>query len=386
MPPVVPFCLSIVVIGASGDLAKKKTYPALLSLYAQNLLPSNVTLVGLARTEMTDASFRSSLKPYLLSSLPLVSVSSVDSFLSLCSYLPAPSYTSAPSYLLLSSRLRSFESSVLPPLPLHRLFYFAVPSSVFAPAAMAVKSAGLDTSRSDDSQGWTRLVLEKPLGRDLPSARELNGCLRALFEERQLYRIDHYLGKRLVRAILPLRFAGPSFLPPLWSNRHISSVTIVQKEPFGVSGRLSYFSEYGIVRDVIQNHLLQMLSLLAMERPGGGADAARDAKVELLSSVLPPSPLDVLLGQYSSYGSSVEGGVPSCASSVVGSNAPNAPPPTSLPRTPQCAASCPTAVGLACPSSSSPGRGSTSACARRPSSSRGGEEQTAAWRGGTSRN
>jgi len=172
------------------------------------------------------------------------------------------------------------------------MFYFAIPAKVFLEAASIVDAVG--RSRT----GWNRLVVEKPFGHDSASSEELSREISKHFEESSVYRIDHYLGKEMVQNLMVLRFANAVFAP-LWSREHISTVQVTFKEPFGTEGRGGYFDGVGIVRDVMQNHLLQVLSLVAMEPPVSlSAEDIRDEKVKVLKCCAPLQPEDVILGQY----------------------------------------------------------------------------------------
>jgi glucose-6-phosphate 1-dehydrogenase len=192
----------------------------------------------------------------------------------------------------MTAELAAAEARLAPGCAANRLMYFAIPPSVFVDAARTVRAAGVSPS------GWTRVVLEKPFGHDAASSLELGRALRTYLEESQMYRIDHYLGKEMVQNLMVLRFANAVF-EPLWSGRHISTVQITFKEPIGTEGRGGYFDSYGIIRDVMQNHLLQVLSLVAMEPPVTMAsEDVRNEKVKALRCVAPLRLEDVVLGQY----------------------------------------------------------------------------------------
>lgn len=177
----------------------------------------------------------------------------------------------------------------------NRLFYLAVPPNVFGESGVVIKKVGMSTT------GWTRVVVEKPFGRDLDSCNELLKSLSDDFNEEHLYRIDHYLGKEVVQNLLLLRFGNPMW-EPIWNRDSIESVTITFKEPFGTEGRGGYFDQFGIIRDILQNHLLQVLTLFAMEPPeSDDADSVRDAKLEVLKNMDIIGLEDCLLGQYDGY-------------------------------------------------------------------------------------
>jgi len=286
--------LSITVLGASGDLAKKKTFPALLDLFRHALLPQHVCIVGFARTEQTATEFRDHLRPWLLKSK--VDPAMVEHFLSRCSYFRGD-YSSGEDFARLHAKLRGLEEATKPlePTTTNRLFYFAIPPDVFLASARSIREAAMCC-------GFTRLIVEKPFGHDLASAKKLASELEAIFSDDYVYRIDHYLGKEIVQNLMMFRF-GNRFLEPLLNRNHIAAVRITFKEDFGTMGRGGYFTKYGIVRDVIQNHLMQVLSLLAMEPPKTlvgpkAGNQIRDAKVAVVKAMKAISPSDVVLGQY----------------------------------------------------------------------------------------
>ncbi|KAK7395710.1 hypothetical protein VNO78_16277 [Psophocarpus tetragonolobus] len=293
--------LSIVVLGASGDLAKKKTFPALFHLYRQGFLPPDeVHIFGYARTKISDDELRSRLRGYLV---PAKGASpqhqeDVEKFLQLIKYVSG-SYDSEDGFRLLDKEISKHEylKNSVEGLS-RRLFYLALPPSVYPSVCKMIKTYCMNKS---DLGGWTRVVVEKPFGRDLDSAEELSTEIGKLFEEPQIYRIDHYLGKELVQNLLVLRFANRFFLP-LWNRDNIDNVQIVFREDFGTEGRGGYFDQYGIIRDIIQNHLLQVLCLVAMEKPVSlRPEHIRDEKVKVLESVLPIRDDEVVLGQYQGY-------------------------------------------------------------------------------------
>lgn len=285
--------LTIVVVGASGDLAKKKTYPSLFDLYSSKLLPRNTVIWGYARSNKTHESLRSGLKPFLLDRS--IDEDEIDAFLSTCFYHSGKSYGDLEAYKELNEMILENEVN----LNNNRLFYFAIPPNRFGEAGLQVKKAAMAVD------GWTRVVVEKPFGRDLQSCKELLGLLARNFEEDQLYRIDHYLGKEMVQNLLVFRFSN-SWMDWLWHRNAISHVEICFKESIGTQGRGGYFDQYGIIRDIIQNHLMQVLTVLTMEPPHKGNSTEiggyiRDAKVDVLNA-MPPIPLsDCLLGQYKGY-------------------------------------------------------------------------------------
>lgn len=240
---------------------------------------------------MPDADFHARLRPFFKG----VDDETIDRFFARLSY-HSGGYDSAESFAALDSRTKELTTAALPECNVeNRIFYFAIPPNVFLQAAAAIKSSAL-------CNGFNRLVVEKPFGHDLVSAREMAGNLGALFDEDSIYRIDHYLGKEMVQNVIMFRF-GNSFLEPLLNCRHVAAVLITFKEDFGTEGRGGYFDNYGIIRDIMQNHLMQVLSLVAMEPPTkvageGYSNYVRDSKVSVLNSIHPLRLEDVVLGQY----------------------------------------------------------------------------------------
>jgi len=284
--------LSIVVVGASGDLAKKKTYPSLLNLYEENLLPNEVIIYGYARSAKTHEQLREHLFPHLIKTGTCEHL--VKSFLEKCFYYSGKTYGDEDAYTSMVADLDTFEGGSKSKVA-NRLFYLAVPPNVFGQSGIVIKKVGMATT------GWTRVVVEKPFGRDLDTCDELLKSLSDDFEEHHLYRIDHYLGKEVVQNLMLFRFGNPVW-EPIWNNKSIESVTLTFKEPFGTEGRGGYFDQFGIIRDILQNHLLQVLTVFAMEPPkSDDADAVRDAKVEVLKNMEIIGLEDCLLGQYDGY-------------------------------------------------------------------------------------
>eukprot|EP00246_Nothoceros_aenigmaticus_P008106 TRINITY_DN225_c0_g3_i1.p1 TRINITY_DN225_c0_g3~~TRINITY_DN225_c0_g3_i1.p1 ORF type:complete len:543 (+),score=92.64 TRINITY_DN225_c0_g3_i1:262-1890(+) len=291
--------LTVVVLGASGDLAKKKTFPALFNLYRQGFLPvKQVKIVGYARSKLSDDELRGRLRGYLKVDQvdPTKEPSKVlEQFLGLVSYT-AGAYDSVEGFKALNHVVADHEAQISGATgPTRRLFYLALPPSVY-PQVSAMVSAHCMNQR-----GWSRVIVEKPFGKDLQSSEELSQQLGDLFQEDQLYRIDHYLGKEIVQNLLVMRFANRFFVP-LWNRDNIDNVQIVFREDFGTEGRGGYFDEYGIIRDIIQNHLLQVLCLVAMEKPVSlDPEHIRDEKVKVLKAITPIKDEDVVLGQYEGY-------------------------------------------------------------------------------------
>ncbi|KFM26514.1 Glucose-6-phosphate 1-dehydrogenase 2, chloroplastic [Auxenochlorella protothecoides] len=282
--------LSICVVGASGDLAKKKIFPALFALYYDNHLPKHFTIFGYARTKLDDAKFREMIAGNLSCRLSDAGDcgAKMEEFLSRCHY-QAGQYDSLEDYGALDKRMCAAEKRFKRG---DRVFYLSIPPNIFTTVAASASSAASSKS------GWTRMIVEKPFGRDLESSRQLATELYKHLTEEQIYRIDHYLGKELIENLTVLRFANLVF-EPLWSRQYIRNVQVIFSENFGTEGRGGYFDQYGIVRDVIQNHLLQILALFAMEQPASmGAEDIRDEKVKVLRSMQTVRLEDMVLGQY----------------------------------------------------------------------------------------
>ncbi len=286
--------LSIIVVGASGDLARSKIFPALFSLDCQDFLPQGTHLVGLSRTEMSSEDYREKLKQTLTCRYTPEHdcEARMNDFLDRVEYVPGE-YDNANTFLEAYKILRQYEGEQ----QANRLYYLAIPPFLFLTVARSLGDAGL-IQCGETGEPWSRVVIEKPFGKDRESSDKLAEELAKVFSEGQTYRIDHYLGKEVIQNLLVLRFANRIF-EPLWNRRHIQSVRICFREDKGVDGRGGYFDDYGIIRDVVQNHLLQILSLLAMEQPESlKAHAVRDAKVKVLRNIAPINTDQIVLGQY----------------------------------------------------------------------------------------
>lgn len=285
--------LTFVVVGASGDLAQRKIIPALFALYCQGLLPADFHVYGMARSPFTHEAFRTRIAENLTCRYAAGEscAAKTAEFLGRCYYV-AGQYGSADAFLDLYQAMHAVEGRA----PVNRVFYMAIPPAVFLDVAQALGDAGLVAC--DGQREWSRIVVEKPFGRDRASSDSLVRGMHNVFSEEMTYRIDHYLGKEIVQNLMVLRFANLIF-EPLWNHHYIESVRITWKETAGVGQRGGYFDGYGIIRDVMQNHLLQILALLAMERPARfEANAVRDAKVRLLKAVPPVALEDMVIGQY----------------------------------------------------------------------------------------
>ena len=285
--------LGIVVIGASGDLARKKIYPALFALYCQGFLPDGFHVFGFARSKFSLSEFRTRITEHLTCRYaPGESCEQrMGEFLDRCHYISGD-YGSRDSFLDLYTKMRDVEGS----RPGNRFYYLAVPPAIFLDVARSIGNAGLVSCTTDDP--WSHVVLEKPFGHDRESSDALAEAMSEVFLENQTYRIDHYLGKEVIQNLMVLRFANLVF-EPIWNHDYIDSVRILWKEDLSLEGRGGYFDQYGIIRDVMQNHLLQILALVAMERPETlDSKHIASAKAAALRCVEPVKLDDMVIGQY----------------------------------------------------------------------------------------
>ena len=267
----------IFLFGATGDLAKRKLFPSLYNLYIKGFLADNFAVIGVARRLKDDEDFRNWVTDSVQTfGQPDEKLSDFISHF----YYQSHDVTDPKSYLELKELAEKLDSKYS--LNGNRIFYLAMSPEYFGTVASQLKECGLT-----DTTGFKRLVIEKPFGHDLASAIELNNKIRATFNEDEIYRIDHYLGKEMVQNIEVLRFANAIF-EPLWNNRYISNIQITSSEVLGVEERARYYDKNGALRDMVQNHMLQMVSLLAMEPPIKlSTEEIRSEKVRVLRALRP---------------------------------------------------------------------------------------------------
>jgi len=288
---------ALVIFGASGDLTHRKLIPALYNLAADGALPPAISVIGFARREKTDESFRKEVEASVREfSRQTVSDGAWSGFASCLSYHRS-AFDNPGGYESLARRLDELDAAR--GTCGNRIFYLAAAPDQFGVILENLRLSGLNRSAKG---AWARVIVEKPFGTDLPSARCLNDLVGAAFPEKDTYRIDHYLGKETAQNIMVLRFANALF-EAMWNARYIDHVQITASEPLGVEGRAGYYDKSGALRDMVQNHILQLLCLTAMEPPADlDADSIRDEKVKVLRSLRPLTGDDVfrhvVRGQY----------------------------------------------------------------------------------------
>ncbi|HZZ64094.1 MAG TPA: glucose-6-phosphate dehydrogenase [Candidatus Baltobacteraceae bacterium] len=290
---------TIVFFGASGDLFKRMLMPAIYNLRLQDQLPASFGLIGFARSPYSDDEFREYCKSCVneFSRSGPVKEPLWNDLAQRISYITAD-FDDTKHFETLRTRLDEYEKQF--GAGRNRLFYLATPPSVFPKIITQLKRAHLDPA--DNPAGWSRIIVEKPFGTDLASAQALQTEVEKVFNENDVYRIDHYLGKETVQDIMALRFANTIF-EPIWTRNYIQSVQITAAETLGVEGRGGYYDNAGALRDMIQNHVMNLLALVAMEPPASAdANAIRNEKYKVFSAIAPPAPEEVfhmsVRGQY----------------------------------------------------------------------------------------
>ena len=294
---------TMVIVGATGDLTERKLAPALYNLMLGGALPPEFTVVGFARRDLTAAQFRTHLRKGIdkYSRNRPVKASIWESFSAGIEY-QCGEFHDAAAWAALAKRLERIDRDR--GTSGNRLFYLAVPPNLHDEIVRQIGAAGLSRGTGSDPRyrGWSRVIVEKPFGSDLASARTLNRQLREVFDEEQIFRIDHYLGKETVQNLSVFRF-GNGLFEPIWNRRYIDSVQITVAETVGVEGRGESYDQTGALRDIVQNHVLQLMAVFAMEPPiEFKASDLRDEKVKVLRAVKPMSPAEVeaatVRGQY----------------------------------------------------------------------------------------
>jgi len=286
--PVAP--TTLVIFGASGDLAKRKLLPALYNLAHEGALPERFNLIGCARREQSDDEFREMARESIEANSRRDPDSQVlDGLLERMRYAAVP-FDDSEAYPKLADMIEELDEEA--GQPLSRMYYLSTAPEFFSVIAEELKAAGLHRHKQAD----VRVVIEKPFGTDLESARKLQKVISSVFRERQVFRIDHYLGKETVQNVLAFRFANLMF-EPVWSRNFIDHVQITAAEDIGIGSRAGYYDQSGALRDLVQNHMLQLLTLLCMEPPSSfDADKVRDEKVKVLDAITPPTEEEVERG------------------------------------------------------------------------------------------
>jgi glucose-6-phosphate 1-dehydrogenase len=287
---------TIVIFGASGDLTSRKLLPALFSLYLKDRLPDKFNIIGYTRRDWNDDVLRQIIQKSIEEHMDFDEVADAWKRFSPHLHHIHGGLTGAEDYQHLHAALPKLEEGAW-----NRLYYLAVPPRFFTDIVSGLAQSGM----ADQNGVWRRIVIEKPFGSDLDSARSLNQALHTHLDESQIYRIDHYLGKETVQNVLVFRFANTIF-EPIWNRNYIEHIQITVAEEVGVGHRAGYYDGVGVIKDMFQNHLMQLLTLVAMEPPAAfQADALRNEKVKVLNAIRQPSDMDLhdylVRGQYRGY-------------------------------------------------------------------------------------
>lgn len=292
-----PESCSFVIFGASGDLTRRKLIPAIYHLYRDNLLPDQCLIIGCARRDWSNQDFRAAIQASMKASAAYEVSDDFFEWLSENMYYQSLDIQHRDSFNHLEQKIRDLESKR--ELQGNRIYYLAIaPEHI----SSTITSLGAEGMLDEAGGAWRRVVIEKPFGRDLDTARALNRCIRSIISEKQVYRIDHYLGKETVQNILVFRFANGIF-EPIWNRNYVDHVQITVAEDLGIANRGEYYDSAGALRDMVPNHIFQLISLIAMEPPSSfDADAVRNEQFKLISSIQPMNPEEILnhtvRGQY----------------------------------------------------------------------------------------
>ena len=277
----------LVIFGGTGDLARRKILPGLYRRFLAGQMPADSRIIGAARADLTEAAYRDQVRAAVAEFVPAErqDATAIDAFLARIAYVSIDA-TGTGGWAALKGLMR--ENVV-------RAFYFSVAPTLFGDIAERLHTHAI-------ADAWSRIVVEKPFGRDLASARALNAVLASHFAEGQIYRIDHYLGKETVQNLMAVRFANILF-EPLWKAEYVDHVQITVAETVGVNGRGAYYDKSGAMRDMVQNHMMQLLCLIAMEPPYHfDPDAVRDEKLKVIRALKPVPPESIVRGQYAAGG------------------------------------------------------------------------------------